>query len=268
MKEKRIVFTGELRGTARLQTDDGRTRIQVCVTEGALPNDCTAWLCADTLLPLSLTGGVGSAARAFPSSCGLLLEAGGRIVGSGGFAGRDSDRREAALRVRLRTQPQQSRPAKAQTQAIPAPQTWEPAPAAEAPLTEPAHAPAADAPRHEKALPSAQASPALQNILRMAAYLFPPQQTPDAPPPQEESAPPLPYVPFPTAYPGIAFRKVNYPGSERFYLEGRIKNGAALYELHAIQGNFAPVPPVPGFTQFLRAGDGTGYWIRRRLIRG
>ncbi|MDO5112295.1 MAG: hypothetical protein Q4E65_08320 [Clostridia bacterium] len=251
MKERRIVFTGALRGTARLQADGTAARIQVHVTQGALPERCTAWLCTDALLPLPLTNGAGSAAEGIEDPCGLLLEHNGSIVGVGGFAGRESAQREAALRVRLRTQPQQSRPAPQPAQA-PAPIPTPPKPAA--------------APAPEAENPAAHPSTALQNILRMAELLFPPQQAEQ--PPQEKAAAPLPYVPFPASYPNAAFRKINYPGSERFYLEGHIKKGAALYELHAIQGEFSPVPPVPGFTRFLRAEDGTGYWVRQRLSRG
>lgn len=265
MKETRIAFSGSVRGVARLHADSANTRIQVRATEGALPEGCTAWLCADTLLPLPLTNGIGSAAQAVAAPVGLLLEAGGHIVGTGGFAGRESDRREAALRVRLQARPQQSRPAEAQTPPAPTPPAREPTPAAA-----PVHAaePPAEPTRRETPTPPAQPSAALQNILRMAEYLFPPQQAAQEAAQKQSAPPPLPYIPFPTAYPGTAFRKVSYPGSQRFYLEGRVKNGAVLYELHAMQGNFAPVPPVPGFTQFLRAEDGTGYWIRRRPIRG
>lgn len=108
------------------------------------------------------------------------------------------------------------------------------------------------------------ASPALLRILEQAQTLFGPlqqQQAAAAPPTAPAEAP---FIPFPQAYPGLEWKKVPYPGTSRCYLEAHLHNREGRFLLHAIAGDYAPVPPVPDFKRFLRGADGNGYWLRVR----
>ena len=72
--------------------------------------------------------------------------------------------------------------------------------------------------------------------------------------------------PFPEAFPQSAWVRVRYPGTTRYYLEGEVVNENGRFTIHALPGEYAPVPPnkSKGFTRFLRASDGSGYWLRIR----
>ena len=69
---------------------------------------------------------------------------------------------------------------------------------------------------------------------------------------------------FPSVFPGARWR---YVDGERFvgHYEGvyRYPNGERI-KILAVHGKCAPRPPrtLTGFTRFLRACDGTGYWLR------
>ena len=69
---------------------------------------------------------------------------------------------------------------------------------------------------------------------------------------------------FPQAFPGARWRYVDGTDVLGHY-EGvyRQPNGTTLHVL-AVRGRAAPCPPrtLTGFTRFLRAKDGTGYWIK------
>ena len=69
---------------------------------------------------------------------------------------------------------------------------------------------------------------------------------------------------FPETFPGARWRYVDGTDVLGHY-EGvyRQPNGVNLHIL-AVRGRAAPCPPriLTGFTRFLRAEDGTGYWIK------
>lgn len=114
-------------------------------------------------------------------------------------------------------------------------------------------------------LPPEGASQALIDILAQARKLFGPLEEGGT----EEQAETVAaaealFDPFPGVFPGAEWRRVPYPGTGRHYLEGHWRRGAQRYVLHALPGEYAPVPPVRGFNRFLRARDGSGYWIRVR----
>lgn len=107
-------------------------------------------------------------------------------------------------------------------------------------------------------------SRALDEILKKADELFRPldvQLAASNPQPAAENAV---YNPFPDAFPTSRWKKVNYPGTNRFYLEGEMEQNGIRMVLHALPGEYAPVPPMRrrGFTRFFRAMDGNGYWVR------
>ena len=208
-------------------------------------------------------------------SCGgvraVLLAEGGQVLAGGGFAGDSVAERQAseAFRLRLATkstasvrpQPVTQQP---REEAQPVPQqpqqAWQP-PVFSAP--EPPPWPGTD--RTQAA--AAPGSDALKEILEKAQLLFGPlaQQTgatQPAPSAQENTTEIL--NPFPDAFPGVSWRRVVYPGTSRYYLEGESQDRGGRYVLHAIPGEYAPIPPVQGFRRFLRACDGRGYWIRIR----
>jgi hypothetical protein len=111
-----------------------------------------------------------------------------------------------------------------------------------------------------------QSTRALDEILKKADELFRPldeQFTIKANEPAPENAI---YNPFPDAFPTSRWKKVNYPGTSRFYLEGEMEKNGTKLTLHALPGEYSPVAPMRrrGFTHFYRASDGSGYWVRVR----
>lgn len=74
------------------------------------------------------------------------------------------------------------------------------------------------------------------------------------------------FNPFPDAFPRSCWRRIGCPGSERYYLEGEVLKGNARFLVHALPGEYSPVPRQEHreFAKFLRAADGRGYWLRIR----
>jgi len=102
-------------------------------------------------------------------------------------------------------------------------------------------------------------SAALLEILQKAAELFPPEQPQPAPtPPRDDTV----LNPFPQAFPFSRWRRVEYPGTDRCYLEGEARHKGIDYLIHALPGDRRS--PPPGYTRFLRARDGSGFWVRVR----
>ncbi len=102
-------------------------------------------------------------------------------------------------------------------------------------------------------------SAALLEILQKAAELFPPEQPQPAPtPPQNDTV----LNPFPQAFPFSRWRRVEYPGTDRCYLEGEARHKGIDYLIHALPGDRRS--PPPGYNRFLRARDGSGFWVRVR----
>lgn len=102
-------------------------------------------------------------------------------------------------------------------------------------------------------------SAALLEILQKAAELFPPEQPQPAPtPPPNDTV----LNPFPQAFPFSRWRRVEYPGTDRCYLEGEARHKGIDYVIHALPGDRRS--PPPGYTRFLRARDGSGFWVRVR----
>ncbi|HWS30448.1 MAG TPA: hypothetical protein VN512_10120 [Clostridia bacterium] len=109
-----------------------------------------------------------------------------------------------------------------------------------------------------------QGARALDEILKKADELFRPldeqfKEEADGSPPENAV-----YNPFPDAFPASHWKKVNYPGTSRFYLEGEMEKNGMKFTLHALPGEYSPVAPMRrrGFTHFYRAADGSGYWVR------
>ena len=107
-------------------------------------------------------------------------------------------------------------------------------------------------------------SRALDEILKKADELFRPLDVQLAANNPQLAAENTVYNPFPDAFPASRWKKVNYPGTNRFYLEGEMEQNGIRMVLHALPGEYAPVPPMRrrGFTRFFRAMDGNGYWVR------
>ena len=102
-------------------------------------------------------------------------------------------------------------------------------------------------------------SAALLEILQKAAELFPLEQPQPAPtPPPNDTV----LNPFPQAFPFSRWRRVEYPGTDRCYLEGEARHKGVDYVIHALPGDRRS--PPPGYTRFLRARDGSGFWVRVR----
>ena len=133
-------------------------------------------------------------------------------------------------------------------------------PLAHPPQHQPKSAPASMPPTPAASGPTQRPnSAALLEILQKAAELFPPeppQSTP--PPPQNDTV----LNPFPQAFPFSRWRRVEYPGTDRCYLEGEARHKGVDYLIHALPGDLSS--PPPGYTRFLRARDGSGFWVRVR----
>ena len=103
-------------------------------------------------------------------------------------------------------------------------------------------------------------SAALLEILQKAAELFPLEQPQTSPPPPQDDTV---LNPFPQAFPFSRWRRVEYPGTDRCYLEGEARFKGTDYLIHALPADPGRSGP-PGYTRFLRARDGSGFWVRVR----
>lgn len=144
---------------------------------------------------------------------------------------------------------------------------------------EPRQAPAPAAARETPAAPpqeqqgdaaasGRQQSPALLDILQRAQALFAPQESQAAPASSQTPAPKPISNPFPRAFPQSAWKRVEYPGRPGHYLVGEGMGRGGAYTVYALPGAYSPVSRQPGFGRFLRAADGSGYWIRIVPRRG
>lgn len=70
--------------------------------------------------------------------------------------------------------------------------------------------------------------------------------------------------PFPETFPGVAWRRVRYPGTRRYYLEGTGQVNGVRCTLYALPGESYPAQPyrARGFTRFVRDVNGNGYWVK------
>ncbi len=188
-----------------------------------------------------------------------------------------------------------AQPAPPDAPAGPAPEPAAPCPAEEAPASPPIRPPAdapeaplssaaqADAPPDQAAspadappeqpsqagpAPSRQQSPALLDILQRAQALFAPQESQAASVSSQTPATKPISNPFPRAFPQSAWKRVEYPGRPGHYLVGEGVGRGGPYTVYALPGVYAPVSRQPGFGRFLRAADGSGYWVRIVPRRG
>ena len=118
--------------------------------------------------------------------------------------------------------------------------------------------------------------PKVQNLLaqvcmtegakQKAAELFPQDMGRQSAPPKEEPADRNEDAvnPFPEAFPFSRWKRISYPGTDRYYLEGEARMQGATYRIHALPGEYRPGRRPKGFDRFLRARDGGGYWVRVR----
>lgn len=214
----------------------------------------------------------GRGALALPfSPVAALAYAQGAFVLAGGFAGRSALLERAKMAVRLQA-PAAESPLAA---ALPPP------PACPTPLperepetqTKQESPPSQPAPGRQQA-PGVKAesrrpqSEALLAALQKAQELFhgaaptAPAQT-NRPAPAAESAPAAIPNPFPRTFPQSSWRRVRYPGALGHYLCGEGTSRSGAYTVYALPGEYAPVPPRgKGFDKFVRASDGSGYWVR------
>lgn len=217
--------------------------------------------------------GRGSLALPF-SPVAALAYAQGAFVLSGGFAGRSALLERAKVAVRLQTPTVAAAPAAelppppACPPPLPKPEPEpepEPKPKGEANAlptqTGPAQQPCG-AGRAESRRPQSEA---LLAALQKAQELFhgaapAPEQTKRPAPAPEPAAIPNP---FPRTFPQSSWRRVNYPGALGHYLCGEGTSRSGAYIAYALPGEYAPVPPRgKGFDKFVRASDGSGYWVR------
>lgn len=107
-------------------------------------------------------------------------------------------------------------------------------------------------------------SRALLEILQKAAELFPADAAEVLPPQDGEGTEGREDAvnPFPEAFPFSRWRRVAYPGTDRYYLEGEARIQGGSYRIHALPGEYRPGKRPRGFDRFLRARDGSGYWVR------
>lgn len=70
--------------------------------------------------------------------------------------------------------------------------------------------------------------------------------------------------PFPETFPGVAWRRVRYPGTRRYYLEGTGQVNGVRCTVYALPGESYPAQPyrARGFTRFVRDVNGNGYWVK------
>lgn len=113
-----------------------------------------------------------------------------------------------------------------------------------------------------------QQSPVLLDILQRAQALFAPQEGQAAPARPQAPAPTPISNPFPRAFPQSVWKRVEYPGRPGHYLVGEGMGRGGAYTVYALPGAYAPVSRQPGFGRFLRAADGSGYWVRIVPRRG
>lgn len=63
------------------------------------------------------------------------------------------------------------------------------------------------------------------------------------------------YNPFPDAFPRSVWKRVLYPGTSRYYLEGEVVKDGARYMVHALPGEYgAAMQRGNGFSRFMRCG--------------
>lgn len=69
---------------------------------------------------------------------------------------------------------------------------------------------------------------------------------------------------FPEAFPGVSWRRVRYPGTRRYYLEGSGLVNGARSTVYALPGEGYPAQPyrARGYTRFVRDTNGNGYWVK------
>lgn len=75
--------------------------------------------------------------------------------------------------------------------------------------------------------------------------------------------------PFPETFPGVAWRRVRYPGTRRYYLEGTGQVNGVRCTVYALPGESYPAQPyrARGFTRFVRDANGNGYWVKIKRSR-
>lgn len=213
--------------------------------------------------------GHGSLALPF-SPVAALVYAQGTFVLAGGFAGRSALLERAKVAVRLQAPVAESAPAAVlpPSTACPTPLPL-PEPEPEA-IAQPAQAGPVRQPsgagRTENRRPQSEA---LLAALQKAQELFHGTAPAPAPAPAQTTRPiptPGPAAipnPFPRTFPQSSWRRVSYPGALGHYLCGEGTSRSGAYTAYALPGEYAPVPPRgKGFDKFVRASDGSGYWVR------
>ena len=183
----------------------------------------------------------------FPAAA--LVYDGQAFLLAGGFAGRAALLEGAKVSVRLLAG---AAPRPAQTAGSP---REEEAPGdtfcPPRPAPPPEAAPPQESPRNQ--------SDALVEILQKAQELF---HTEPASAPSSQSGPETIPNPFPRTFPQSRWQRVAYPGAAGHYLTGEGTNRGGSYFVYALPGEYAPVSSRPGFDRFVRAADGSGYWVR------
>ncbi len=213
--------------------------------------DCAHLFSGTGYAMLPLDSGRGALPRRFQADAAILTR-GGRAICWGGFAG-DHARFERAM-LTLHVRPAgQAAPAEQTERRIEAPRIAPSVSEAKPPESEPPPLPAAPASTIADGAPGQ--STALYEILQRAQKLF-----------EQPAAPEQPATPYIIELPAVIWRKVEYPGTGRWYFEGRLSRGGADYLLHALPGTPGK-SPGRGFNRFCRAADGSGWWVRVRTVK-
>ncbi|MEA4970301.1 MAG: hypothetical protein VB051_07180 [Candidatus Pelethousia sp.] len=278
MRTKTIPLLGRSKALLRLEEGEGRGQL-------ALSPPCPGAMLyligpgAEALAAELDEEGRGSLALPF-SPVAALAYAQGAFVLAGGFAGRSALLERAKVAVRLQTPTIVAAPA-ADLPPPPACPSPPPEPKPEPP-PEPKSEPEPETQTKANAQP-AQTGPAQQTCgagraesrrpqseallaaLQKAQELFhgaapaPAKTKQPAPAPEPAAIP----NPFPRTFPQSSWRRVNYPGALGHYLCGEGTSRSGAYTVYALPGEYAPVPPRgKGFDKFVRASDGSGYWVR------
>ncbi|MEG1894248.1 MAG: hypothetical protein RR232_07105 [Clostridia bacterium] len=273
LTERLIAFKNGFAGKASLRTSADQTEVELLLRGGERVEYAHLYNSA-AHISVPIYGARGNAAQHFEADA-VILEFGGEAVAWGGFAG-DVRRVENAKRdIRIAAQKRRDAAGVSDNKSAPPKQdaqadnTIKQVSAAQS--TKAQNSAKHTSPQGAKQ----QSSDALISILKKAEELFGPlqganqaaggQANPERQMVRQTDTDSL----FPGTFPAARWKRVEYPGTGRYYLEGEMEHGGVRYMLHALPGEYSPVSPNArgGFNRFIRAADGSGYWVRVRRYK-
>lgn len=288
---KMIALQGEMyRGIARVEQRQGGVAV-LCTLRPQPKGALTAYLITPgEIKPVPLQDGQGSAPSGTPAPIGVLVAQSIPLVflAQGAPRGTRLDFEQIKLRLRLEQMWSGNQAAAA----------------AEAQENATASGPAVQIKKVEENAATDDAADQIKSFSSRTGTLLdilgPGEGAPDAfrqmpgpaipvmakPPPRAQDRPIAPHVikpqattagagvrqeqaqedPFPGAFETAAWKRVDFVGTQKYYLQGQVRQNGRLLEVHALPGLYEAVPHMrrQGFTRFLRAADGTGYWLKFR----